>query len=122
MPRPLFRLAVWAAAAAFALLCLSHPDGWIARGNISLYAHGVVDSLDADVIGQCQGWDNRTELAQPLLDCGWMLGRTDEELVDMLGNMGHSGSNTMYWPLDDGRQLTVTLDPSTGLSTRAEIR
>ena len=116
------RLAVWAAAAAFALLCLSHPDGWIARGNISLYAHGVVDSLDADVIGQCQGWDNRTELAQPLLDCGWMLGRTDEELVDMLGYMGHSGSNTMYWPLDDGRQLTVTLDPSTGLSTRAEIR
>ena len=116
------RLAVWAAAAAFALLCLSHPDGWIVRGNISLYAHGVVDSLDADVIGQCQGWDNRTELAQPLLDCGWMLGRTDEELVDMLGYMGHSGSNTMCWPLDDGRQLTVTLDPSTGLSTRAEIR
>lgn len=116
------RLAVWVTAAAFALLCLSNPDGWIVRGNIALYAHGVVDSIDADVIGECTRWNGRAQLAQPLLDCGWMLGRTEEELVDMLGYMARSDRDTLYWLFGDGRQLTVTLDPSTGLSTRAELR
>ena len=116
------RLAVWVTAAAFALLCLSGPDGWIVRGNIALYAHGVVDEIDPDVIGQCTRWEGPRQLAQPLLDSGWMLGRTEEELVDMLGYMGSSGSGTLFWPLGEGRQLIVTFDPSTGLSARAEIR
>ena len=116
------RLAVWVTAAAFALLCLSGPDGWIVRGNIALYAHGVVDEIDPDVIGQCTRWEGPRQLAQPLLDSGWMLGRTEEELVDMLGYMGSSGSGTLFWPLGEGRQLIVTFDPSTDLSARAEIR
>lgn len=121
--RPLraVRLAVWVTAVAFAALCLSGPDGWIVRGNIALYAQGVVSEIDPDVIGQCTRWHGRTQLAQPLLDCGWLLGRTEEELVEMLGYMGHSGVDTLYWPLGEGRQLTVVLDSRTGLSTRADI-
>lgn len=114
------RLAVWVTAAAFAALCLSGPDGWIVRGNIALYAHGVVDTIDPEVTGQCTRWEGPRQLAQPLLDCGWLLGRTEEELVEMLGYMGGDGE-TLRWPLGDGRQLTVTLDPGTGLSTRAVI-
>ncbi len=116
------RLAVWVTAAAFALLCLSHPDGWIARGNIALYAHGVVDEIDPDVIGQCTRWKGPRQLAQPLLDSGWMLGRSEEELVDMLGYMNGSASDTLRWSLGEGRQLIVSFDRLTGLSDRAEIR